>query len=236
MTIFSLDNVSLKRGGKTLLKNINFTVEKGEIFSIFGPSGAGKSSLLRLLNRLYEPETGKIFFNGKDIREYDPGELRKRVGMVFQIPVMFEGTVEENLKIGADIWRINIEPENLLEMVQLNKDKLHQKAERLSVGEAQRVAIARTLALEPEVLLMDEPTSALDPATTLGIENLVKSLNRELELTVIFVSHNIQQIERLGGRGLLLVDGEIKEIGKINQILKSPETKEMMKFLSGEKL
>jgi len=236
MTIFSLENVSLKRGGKALLKNINFTVKRGEIFSIFGPSGAGKSSLLRLFNRLYEPETGKIFFNGKDIREYDPEELRKRVGMVFQIPVMFEGTVEENLKIGADIWGINIEPENLMEMVQLNKDKLHQKANRLSVGEAQRVAIARTLALEPEVLLMDEPTSALDPATTLGIENLVKKLNRELQLTVIFVSHNIQQIERLGGRGLLLVDGEIKETGEIDHILKSPNTEEMMKFLSGEKL
>ena len=236
MDIFILEHVTLKRNGYTLLKDVSFSIRKGEMFSIFGPSGAGKSSLLRLLNRLYDPVSGVIMFKGKDIKEYDPRELRKMVGMVFQTPIVFEGTVEDNIGIGARIWGLEVNPEALLRMVQLGKDKLHQNAEILSVGEAQRVAIARALALKPEVLLMDEPTSALDPATTLGIEKLVKELNREVGITVIFVSHNIQQIERLGGWGLLLVDGVVKEIGEIKKLLKSPGTKEMSKFLRGERV
>ena len=146
-----------------------------------GPSGSGKTTLLRLLNRLDDPDDGVVFFEGRDVREYDVLELRRRVQSVGQVPVTFPGTVASNLGGGST--------SDLLIRVGLDPRLASREADRLSVGEAQRMALARSLALSPDVLTLDEPTSALDMANKAGIERLVREL-ADSGLTVVMVSHD----------------------------------------------
>ncbi len=153
--------------------------------AIVGPSGAGKSTLLRLLNRLDDPDDGTVRFEGRDVRDYDVLELRRRVQIVGQVPVTFPGTVTDN--IGADTPA-------LLGRVGLDPSLAMREADRLSVGEAQRMALARSLALAPDVLALDEPTSALDTASKEGIERLIRQL-ADSGLTVVMVTHEPRQAE-----------------------------------------
>ena len=148
---------------------------------VVGPSGAGKSTLLRLLNRLDDPDGGSVLFEGRDVRDYDVLDLRRRVQLVGQVPVTFPGTVADNLGVA--------DPVPLLARVGLPGAIAGREADRLSVGEAQRMALARSLALSPEVLALDEPTSALDPGARAGIEQLVRSLADD-GLTVVMVTHD----------------------------------------------
>jgi putative ABC transport system ATP-binding protein len=157
-----------------------------------GPSGAGKTTLLRLLNRLDDPDGGEVLFDGRNVRTYDVIALRKRVQFVGQVPVTFPGTVAENLGAGADVA-------GLLERVGLDPALAARAADRLSVGEAQRMCLARSLALAPECLLLDEPTSALDAGSKGGIEALVRSLADD-GLTVVMVTHDRRQAEELADR------------------------------------
>jgi putative ABC transport system ATP-binding protein len=152
---------------------------------IVGPSGAGKTTLLRLLNRLDDPDDGMVLFEGRDVREYDVLELRRRVQSVGQLPVTFPGTVVDNLR-GAT--------KDLLVRVGLDPRLAGREADRLSVGEAQRMAVARSLALSPDVLALDEPTSALDMANKAGIERLIREL-ADSGLTVVMVSHDPRHAE-----------------------------------------
>jgi putative ABC transport system ATP-binding protein len=147
---------------------------------LVGPSGAGKTTLLRLLNRLDDPDGGAVLFAGRDVRSYDVLELRRRIQVVGQVPVTFPGTVADN--IGAPA-------EALLARVGLSSALARREADRLSVGEAQRMCLARSLALDPEVLALDEPTSALDTASRAGIEDLIAGLARS-GLTVVMVTHD----------------------------------------------
>src|SRR5919202_5287929 len=152
----------------------------GRLTVMVGPSGAGKTTLLRLLNRLDDPDGGAVLFAGRDVRDYDVLDLRRRVQLVGQVPVTFPGTVADN--IGGDT-------EALLSRVGLSPGLAGREADRLSVGEAQRMCLARSLALEPEVLALDEPTSALDTASKAGIEELIVGLARS-GLTVVMVTHH----------------------------------------------
>jgi putative ABC transport system ATP-binding protein len=152
---------------------------------LVGPSGAGKTTLLRLLNRLDDPDEGVVLFEGRDVRDCDVLELRRRVQSVGQVPVTFPGTVAEN--IGGDATA-------LLGRVGLDPSLANREADRLSVGEAQRMALARSLALSPDVLALDEPTSALDVANKRGIEELVRELASS-GLTVVMVTHDPRQAE-----------------------------------------
>jgi putative ABC transport system ATP-binding protein len=151
--------------------------------TIVGPSGAGKTTLLRLLNRLDDPDDGVVLFEGRDVRDYDVLELRRRVQSVGQVPVTFPGTVSDNIGAG------NIDQ---LERVGLDPALATREADRLSVGEAQRMALARSLALHPDVLALDEPTSALDTASKGGIERLIRQL-ADSGLTVVMVTHDPAQ-------------------------------------------
>ena len=165
--------------------------------AMVGPSGAGKTTLLRLLNRLDDPDGGEVLFDGRDVRTYDVIALRKRVQYVGQVPVTFPGTVAENLGRGAPTWppssaRVGLDPA-----------LAGRAADRLSVGEAQRMCLARALALEPECLLLDEPTSALDAGSKGGIEALVRSLADD-GLTVVMVTHDRRQAEELADRTLVV--------------------------------
>jgi ABC-type methionine transport system ATPase subunit len=194
-------------GEAEILRGVTFAVQAGEVFSVVRPSGAGKSTLLRTINRLLEPTAGNIFLDGAPIEEIDPLELRRRIGMVFQLPALFGDTVEDTVLYGVRLTGKRADVEHLLGLAGLAPSLASRNPQSLSVGQQQRVSIARALALEPEVLLMDEPTSALDQAARQRIEDLIGQLNKELGLTTVVVSHALDQVERIADRVVLLVDG-----------------------------
>jgi ABC-type methionine transport system ATPase subunit len=162
---------------------------------------------LRAINRLVEPSAGEVYLDGEPTSGMNPLELRRRVGMVFQLPALFGATVEEATLYGARLAGRSAEAGRLLEMAGLDASFKDKAPQTLSVGEQQRVSIARALALEPEALLMDEPTSALDEAARRRIEDLVRELNATLGLTIVLVSHTLDQVERVAERVVLLVAG-----------------------------
>jgi ABC-type methionine transport system ATPase subunit len=195
-------------GSAEILKNVEIEIRDGGITAVVGPSGAGKSTLLRTINRLIEPTSGEIYLDGEPTSRLDPLELRRRVGMVFQVPALFGGSVEEAVLYGARLSNEDADPGRLLEMVGLSASLAERDPQTLSVGQQQRVAIARALALQPEVLLLDEPTSALDEGARRRIEELVTELNSRLGLTMVFVSHDLSQVERVADRVVVLAEGE----------------------------
>ena len=195
-------------GGAEILKGIDAEAPGGEITAVVGPSGAGKSTFLRAVNRLIEPTAGEVYLDGEPTSGMDPLELRRRVGMVFQLPALFGGTVEEAILYGARLAGLAADAARLIEMVGLDRSLLARHPEALSVGQQQRVSIARALAVEPEVLLMDEPTSALDEAARRRVEDLTRGLNASLGLTMLFVSHDLAQVERVADRVVLLSAGK----------------------------
>ena len=206
-----LQEVSLERGGRAVLKGISASFPKGRVSAIVGPSGAGKTSLLRCLNRLEEPTGGSVFLDSTDITTLDPIQLRRRVGMIFQTPALFEGGVRSNLAFGLDCDSEE-DMRTALASAGLDPAFLDRDSSALSVGQAQRVCIARALVRRPEILLMDEPTSALDRDAAARIERLVTSLN-ETGLTVILVTHNLDQALRLAHHSVLLVEGRVVAAG-----------------------
>jgi putative ABC transport system ATP-binding protein len=163
-----------------IVAGFSAAIPAGRLTVIVGPSGAGKTTLLRLLNRLDDPDAGTVLFCGQDVRAYDVLDLRRRIQVVGQLPVTFPGTVAAN---------VNGDTAALLARVGLNPGLATREADRLSVGEAQRMCLARSLALEPEVLALDEPTSALDTASKAGVEELIVGLARS-GLTVVMVTHD----------------------------------------------
>jgi ABC-type methionine transport system ATPase subunit len=194
-------------GGVEILKGVDAGIPAGGISSVVGPSGAGKSTLLRAVNRLVEPSAGGVYLDGRPTSGMDPLVLRRRVGMVFQLPALFGTSVEEAVLYGARLAGREADAARLLEMAGLDASFLGRDPQSLSVGQQQRVSVARALALEPEVLLMDEPTSALDGAARHHVEELVKGLNASLGLTIVFVTHDLGQVERLADHVLLLAAG-----------------------------
>jgi len=194
-------------GGAEILKGVDAVVPEGGITCVVGPSGAGKSTLLRAVNRLIEPTAGEVYLDGSPTSEMDPLVLRRRVGMVFQLPALFGVSVEDAILYGARLAEKDADAGRLLEMAGLDPLFGKRDPQTLSVGQQQRVSIARALALEPEVLLMDEPTSALDEAARRRIEDLIRELNARLELTIVLVSHALDQVERVADRVVLLAAG-----------------------------
>jgi putative ABC transport system ATP-binding protein len=164
---------------------------------VWGPSGAGKSTLLRLLNRLADPEEGRVLFDGTDVRELDPLALRRRAVLVQQLPAPIPGTVGLNVAYGARLLRKPVDIEKLLEHVALPAGYRRRDVARLSVGEQQRLMLARALALEPEALLLDEPTSALDAAARDAVEATLTHLRDDLGVSLVLVTHDRAQAERL---------------------------------------
>ncbi len=212
--------------GKTLVYNISVHVHEGEVLAIVGPSGAGKSSFLRLLNRLDEPTDGTVLLYGQNYRELVPRELRRRVGMLIQAAYLFPGTVADNLRFGPrqhgqDLTNSKIDA--LLEQVGLegfaSRDVLH-----LSGGEAQRVSLARTLANQPEVLLLDEPTSALDERVEREIESLLTHILSNERLTALIITHDSAQAARIASRAILISAGRLIYDGTVAEVLHAEST------------
>jgi putative ABC transport system ATP-binding protein len=194
-----------------ILRGVNLEVDKGELITIMGPSGAGKSTLLRLINRLTEADSGTILVDSASIKDYDPRELRRKVGMVFQIPVVFKGSVRENIAFGKKLWKTDADVDELASEAAISTELIDADAGNLSVGEKQRVCIARALANKPEALLLDEPTSALDRASAEKVESLLLRLQAEHGLTMLWVTHEREQSRRISRHNYVLEDGKLRE-------------------------
>ncbi|MDA8440988.1 MAG: phosphate ABC transporter ATP-binding protein [Peptococcaceae bacterium] len=235
-----LDRVSLsrKQGGveKKVLSLVSMCVTKGEIYTIIGPSGSGKSTLLRVINRLITASAGTVMYEGKNICDIPVTELRRKVGMVFQQPVLFPGTVESNILYGPKLNHSEVVPLEYLRMVGLPEELLHRDVNKLSGGQQQRVSLARSLANKPDVLLLDEPTSALDIRSTEQLEEMINKLVQELQLTVVWVTHNLEQAQRVGKTTLLLVNGQVVEEQNTNEFFLSPQSNTTVEFLAGKLL
>jgi putative ABC transport system ATP-binding protein len=194
--LFELREVGLDRGGKTVLDSLSARVPEGAT-AIVGPSGAGKSTLLRLLNRLADPDRGEIAYRGRPLAEYEPLALRREVALVPQLPALLEGTVESNLRYAASLAGEELDAGRTLGLAGLDPSFAGRDVAKLSVGEQQRAMLARALAQRPRVLLLDEPTSALDHAARDKIEAALAELRRELEISIVLVSHDPEQARRL---------------------------------------
>ena len=201
--LFELVHVTAKRGARVVFEDLSAMLFDGAT-GIVGPSGVGKSTLLRLLNRLADPASGTIRYRGRDAREHDVLSLRRDVGLVAQLPALLDGTVAENVLYGARLAHRHADVADTLRLAGLDPAFAARPADALSVGEQQRVMLARALALRPSVLLLDEPTSALDEATTAAIELTLRDLRERLALSFVLVTHDRAQADRLADRVLAL--------------------------------
>jgi len=221
MTKLRADELRYEVDGDTILDGVSLAVDAGETVAVVGPSGAGKSSLLRLLDRLDEPTGGTVYLDGTDYRSLDPETLRKRVGLVPQQPALRDGTVRENVTIGPRLRGESVATERVAEL--LADVGLAGYADRdvsdLSGGEAQRVAIARTVANDPDVLLLDEPTASLDSEAEAAIERLLTDLLATGERTAILVTHDERQAARLADRVARVADGRIVDVGAPREVI-----------------
>ena len=191
-----------------MLRGLDLSIAAGAT-AILGPSGCGKSTLLRLLDRLVDPDEGVVRFRGLDVRELDPLELRRRVALVPQLPAPIPGSVGENVCYGPALQGQQLDPVPPLRLAGLDPSFVERDAARLSVGEQQRVMLARALALEPEVLLLDEPTAALDEAAKAGVEGTLRDLAGRARLSIVLVTHDSGQAARLAQRVVRLEEGRI---------------------------
>lgn len=207
--------------GTPLVDGVSMDVYRGDVLAIVGPSGAGKSSLLRMINRLDEPSSGRVLLDGKDTRELDTRQLRVRVGMVLQTAFLFPGTVAENIRFGPAQRDVELDDEavnQLLGRVRL-AGYADRKVDRLSGGEAQRVSLARTLANQPEVMLLDEPTSSLDEDTEREVEQLICDVLAGGDFTCLIVTHDSDQARRMATRVAEMDGGRLVRVGTVEEVL-----------------
>jgi putative ABC transport system ATP-binding protein len=207
--LFALREVTYRRGGRVILTGLTVDLEEG-MTALVGPSGAGKSTLLRLLNRLVDPDSGTIYYRGRDVRDYEVLALRREVALVPQLPALLPGSVAENVNYGPRLCGRHCELDRALVLAGLDSTFAERSAQQLSVGEQQRVMLARALALEPAVLLLDEPTAALDERSRYAVERTLLELHRRVSAAMIVVTHDQGQARRLGDRVLVLDGGRIQ--------------------------
>jgi putative ABC transport system ATP-binding protein len=200
---------------------VNIEVAAGDVFVVFGPSGSGKSTLLRLLNRLDEPTEGTVLLDGTDYRTLDPQTVRRRVGLVPQRPTLTEGTVADNVAWGPELRDAPVDRDRMGELLaRLGLEGYEERtAADLSGGEAQRVAIARTLFNEPDIVLLDEPTSSLDAAAAQRVEELLADVMAAYSLTAVLVTHDADRARRLGTCGVRLEGGRVAQSGAVREVV-----------------
>jgi phosphate transport system ATP-binding protein len=247
--LVSVEALEVAYGATRILHQVSASFPERQVTAIMGPSGCGKSTLLRVLNRTLElsPEArmigGRVHFRGRNIydRAMDIRTLRKQVGIVQQRPLAFPMSIQENVLFGrrhhGHVHRSERERTagKVLERVGLweeVKHRLHTPANRLSIGQLQRLCLARTLANDPEVILMDEPCSALDPESTGTIEALIRDL--KATLTIIIVTHNVAQARRVSDHALFLLQGAVLEAGPTQQIMENPQHPRVRRIVLGE--
>ena len=245
MNKFEIENLELYYGDFKALKNINMNISPNEITAFIGPSGCGKSTLLKTLDRMNDlvdtcKINGSVKYDGKDIYSYDINELRKNVAMVFQKPNPVAMSIYDNVAYGPKTHGIRSKKE-LDEIVEKSLrqaalwdevgDKLKKSALALSGGQQQRLCIARTLAVNPDVILMDEPTSALDPISTSKIEELALELKKDY--TIIIVTHSMQQAKRISNKTAFFLLGEVIEFDETEKLFSNPFDERTDAYING---
>jgi putative ABC transport system ATP-binding protein len=216
--LFELERVTMERDGKVVLQDVSASLPRGAS-CIAGPSGSGKSTLLRLLNRLADPASGTVRYEGEDVRSRDPLELRREVCLVPQLPALLEGTVEENIRFAAELGGREPDVPKLLDLAGLDASFAERPASKLSVGEQQRAMLARALSLEPRVLLLDEPTSALDEAARGAVEATLLALREQVRVSTVLVTHDLDQARRMADWVVRLDEGRVVAEGHVREHL-----------------
>nr|WP_291514779.1 phosphate ABC transporter ATP-binding protein PstB [Abyssibacter sp.] len=243
----TVDGLNLFYGEKQALKDINLDIKKGEVTAFIGPSGCGKSTLLRCFNRMNDlvdtvRTTGEIRLGDKNIfdKDVDVARLRRQVGMVFQKPNPFPKSIYENVAYGlrlAGVKKKRVLDETVewalkgAALWEEVKDRLNESALGMSGGQQQRLVIARSIAIQPDVLLLDEPCSALDPISTLKVEELIAELKKEF--TILIVTHNMQQAARVSDYTAFMYLGEMVEFGETDRLFTNPEKKQTEDYITG---
>ena len=218
--LFELDDVSYSRGGLPVLRGLTARLPVGAS-CLFGPSGSGKSTTLRLLNRLIDPDSGRVRYEGSDVREREVLGLRREACMVPQLPALVDGSVADNVAYGPRLAGHSFDARAPLELAGLDPGLADRPADRLSVGEQQRVMLARALALQPRVLLLDEPTSALDAKATVAVETTLESLRERTAISIVLVTHDEPQARRLAEWVVRIDEGRAVAEGATAEVLAS---------------
>ena len=241
--MIKVENITKRFKNRTVLKSISFQIEKGEFVSIIGPSGCGKTTLLKMINRLIKPTSGKIYINEENIYDKDPITLRRNMGYVIQQNGLFPHmTIKDNIEIipklekkkSEEIYKRTIE---LMNMVDLNPDEyLNRYPSELSGGEQQRIGVARAFANDTDIVLMDEPFSALDPITRADLQNELLNLQSKLNKTIVFVTHDMDEALKLSNKICLMKDGEIIQFDEPEKILKEPENEYVESFVGKNRI
>ena len=241
--MIKVENITKRFKNRPVLNSISFQIEKGEFVSIIGPSGCGKTTLLKMINRLIKPTSGKIYINGENIYDKDPITLRRNMGYVIQQNGLFPHmTIKDNIEIipklekkkSEEIYKRTIE---LMNMVDLNPDEyLNRYPSELSGGEQQRIGVARAFANDTDIVLMDEPFSALDPITRADLQNELLNLQSKLNKTIVFVTHDMDEALKLSNKICLMKDGEIIQFDEPEKILKEPENEYVESFVGKNRI
>ena len=241
--MIKVENITKRFKNRTVLKSISFQIEKGEFVSIIGPSGCGKTTLLKMINRLIKPTSGKIYINGENIYDKDPITLRRNMGYVIQQNGLFPHmTIKDNIEIipklekkkSEEIYKRTIE---IMNMVDMNPDEyLNRYPSELSGGEQQRIGVARAFANDTDIVLMDEPFSALDPITRADLQNELLNLQSKLNKTIVFVTHDMDEALKLSNKICLMKDGEIIQFDEPEKILKEPENEYVESFVGKNRI
>lgn len=245
MVTFDIKNLNVWFGGIHSLKNVSLQVYANEILTVIGPANSGKTSFLRMLNRFNElspdfKSTGRVSFDNNDIKNIDEQALRRKVGMVFAMPLPLPLSIFDNIAYGPRMYGIKdkkvLSPsvEKSLKQAYLwdeVKDRLDTSAFKLSGGQQQRLCIARTLAVEPEVILFDEPCSGLDPISTAKVEDAMFELKKDY--TLVLVTNNVKQAARVGDRTAFFLSGELVEIDKTEKMFTAPSDKKTDDYIRG---
>ena len=248
--IIEINNLSVKYGNALAIENVTFSVPEKKVIALIGPSGCGKSTLIRCINRMNDlipsaKVTGSVLFEDQNIydKNVDATEFRYKIGMVFQKPNPFPKSIYDNVAFGPRVNGLNV---NLDEVVENSlrkaalwdevKDRLNDSGLGISGGQQQTLCIARTLAVNPEIILMDEPASALDPISTQSIENLIKEISKNV--TIIIVTHNMQQAARISDYALVMMSGEERigrliEYGENKQVFDNPKDERTEAYVTG---
>ncbi|TDL92320.1 ATP-binding cassette domain-containing protein [Vibrio vulnificus] len=241
--MLKIENVSkIYKGGKKAVKNISLDIKKGEFICFIGPSGCGKTTTMKMINRLIEPSEGKILINGENIMDKDPVELRRQIGYVIQQIGLFPHmTILENITLVPKLLKWNEQKKKeraleLLQLVDMGPEYLERYPYELSGGQQQRIGVLRALASNPPLILMDEPFGALDPITRDALQEEFKNLQRTLDKTIVFVTHDMDEAIKLADRIVILKAGEIVQVGTPDEILRNPANEFVEDFIGKDRL
>lgn len=241
-TAVEFKEVSKEYGSGSVLNNFTLSIPQGKIITIIGPSGCGKTTLLKMVNRLIEPDVGSIIIDGSDIKGLDPVQLRRNIGYVIQQIGLFPHmTIEENISIvsrlkGEKKKALTSRVEDLLEVIGLEpKAYRNRYPHELSGGQQQRIGVARALFSNPSIILMDEPFSALDPISRIQLQKELKKLNKQLKKTIIFVTHDIDEALKIADQIILLHQGQVVQYATPAEILNNPANEFVRQFMGEER-